>query len=79
VVAYWAALRAHQQEVANAEIETVLTGLSHKTGSARALTLNGLLTVGEADLGLREKLRPVLIASWGELPAEVQQQLLQYR
>ena len=77
--AFWERRRAHTLEVMKAEIQTVVAALSRKTGSARALTLNGLLMAGGGDERLGQTIRPALIAAWADLPSEAQRDLIQYR
>jgi hypothetical protein len=57
----------------------VLERLSRKTGSARALSLHGLLAAGDGNQALAQRVRPALIAAWADLPAETQEELIQYR
>jgi hypothetical protein len=76
---FWERRRAHEHELMKAETETVLASVSRKTGSARALTLHGLLMAGEGNSGIAQTIRPALVAAWADLPAETQQELIQYR
>jgi hypothetical protein len=77
--AFWEGRHEREQEFLKAAMTTVLESLSRKTGSARALTLNGLLVAGEGNHALAQGLRPALIAAWADLPAETQEELIQYR
>jgi hypothetical protein len=79
VQAFWTRRQAHQRELMKAEIQIVVAALSRKTGGARALTLNGLLTAGGGDQTLAQIVRPALIAAWTDLPVETQRELIQYR
>lgn len=77
--AFWKRREAHTRELMKAEIQTVVAALSQKTGSARALTLNGLLTAGAGDANLAQTIRPALIAAWTDLPRDTQSELIEYR
>jgi hypothetical protein len=77
--AFWTSFQAHQRELTSQSIKLALAGLPAKTGSARALTLDGILNAGGDDPALVQSLRPALIASWPDLPVDVQQNLIQYR
>jgi hypothetical protein len=79
VQAYWARRREREQALMKAAVTVVLESLPRKTGSARALTLNGLLAAGEQNPALAESVRPALIASWADLPAETREELILYR
>jgi hypothetical protein len=76
---FWERRRAHIQDLMKAEIQTVVANLPRRTTRVRALTLNGLLTVGAGDPAVDRTIRPALIAAWADLPAETQRQLIQYR
>jgi hypothetical protein len=76
---FWERRRAHTEELEKAEMAKVAAAVEHKSGRARALTLNGLLLTGLLDPGTAQKLRPALIAAWADLPAESQRDLIQYR
>jgi hypothetical protein len=76
---FWKGRAAHTKELEKAEMETVAAALPRKTGSARALTLNGLLTAGGGDPAIAQTIRPALIAVWKDLPSETQRELIQYR
>jgi hypothetical protein len=78
--AFWKSRQAHEQELTQAESEDLLANLSRKTGRARALTALGLLNAGRQSPlppALAEDLRLAVIASWKELPAGTQDQLIQ--
>jgi hypothetical protein len=75
--AFWTSFQAHQRELTSQSVKLALAGLPAKTGSARALTLDGILNAG--DPALVQSLRPALIAAWSDLPVDVQQTLVQYR
>jgi hypothetical protein len=75
----WEGRRAREQEFMKAAMTAVLESLSRKTGSARALTLHGLLASGDGNQALAQRVRPALIAAWTDLPAETQAELIQYR
>ncbi|HXI42725.1 MAG TPA: hypothetical protein VNH83_22275, partial [Bryobacteraceae bacterium] len=77
--AFWDRRQAHTQELMKTEIQTVVAALSRKTASARALTLNGLLTAGGGEQTTAQAIRPALIAAWTDLPSETQRDLIQYR
>jgi hypothetical protein len=77
--AYFERRRAHTQELLKSEMEAVVAALPAKTGSARALTLNGLLESDAVDPSLARTLRPALAAAWADLPAQTQTELIQYR
>lgn len=77
--AFWQRRQAHARELMKAEMERVVAVLPRKIGSACALTLNGLLMNGGDDADLALVIRPALIAAWQDLPAETQQELIQYR
>jgi hypothetical protein len=77
--AFWDRRRAHTRELMETEIQTVVAALSRKTGSARAVTLNGLLTAGGEEQAVAQAIRPALIAAWTDLPRATQQDLIQYR
>lgn len=70
---------ARIQELMKAEIQSTVAALPRKSGSARALTLNGLLMNAGEDPELTRAVRPALIAAWKDLPAETQQELIQFR
>ena len=76
---FWKRRAAHTQVLENAEMESVAAALARKTGSARALTLNGLLLAGGGDPAVAQTIRPALIAAWRDLPSETQRELIQYR
>jgi hypothetical protein len=77
--AFWERRHAHTRELMKAASQMVVAAVSRKTGRARALTLNGLLTAGEGEQSNAEKIRPALIAAWADLPRETQRELIQYR
>jgi hypothetical protein len=76
---FWERRQAHTQALAKAEMERVMAALAHKTASARALTLNGLLTASGSDQAIAPAVRVALIAVWSDLPGETQRELIQYR
>ena len=60
-------------------IEEVIAALPRKTGLARAVTLNTVLTSRDNDPSLIQSLKPLLVASWKDLPLSSQEDLLLYR
>jgi hypothetical protein len=76
---FWARRRAHSEQLMKAEVRTVVAALTRKTGSARALTLNGLLGAGGGDPVLGQTIRPALISAWSDLPGETQRTLIQFQ
>ncbi len=62
-----------------AAIGEVVSALPRKTGLARAVTLNTVLTSGDNDPSLIQSLKPLLIASWKDLPSAAQEDLLSNR
>ena len=76
---FWKRRQAHTKELTRAEIQIVLTALPRKVGRARAVTLNGIVSAAGDDPDLVKRLRPALIASWGDLPNDTQSQLIQFR
>ena len=76
---FWERRRAHTEELEKAEMAKVAAAVEHKSGRARALTLNGLLLTGLLDPGMAQRIRPALIAAWNDLPPEAQRDLIQYR
>jgi hypothetical protein len=77
--AFWERHQARTRELMKAEIQSVVAALPRKTGSARPLTLNGLLMNGDDDPAIAQVFRPALIAAWKDLPSDTQQELIQYR
>lgn len=76
---FWERRRAHAQALMKAEMAKVVVALPRKSGSARALTLNGLLMAGGWDQEMARTIRPALIAAWTDLPRDTQRELIQYR
>ena len=76
---FWQRRRAHTDLLLKAEMERVVAALPRKVGSARALTLDGLLTAAGSDQAIVAAVRPALIAAWNDLPGETQRELIQYR
>jgi hypothetical protein len=79
VKAFWERRREREQELMKGILEVVVEALPRKVGSARALTLNGVLAAPEADQALAARLRPALVAAWLDLPSETQSELIQSR
>jgi hypothetical protein len=76
---YWQRRQEHFRELIKAEVHEVLAALPQKTARARALTLEGVLMASGDDPALVQALRPDLVAVWGDLPAEIQRELIQFR
>jgi len=75
--AFWQRRQTRERELTQSEMQAVAAALPRKTGRARALTLNGLLTGG--DESVMQTIRPALIAAWADLPLATQQELIQSR
>jgi hypothetical protein len=71
--------QAHARELMTAEIQQLNAVLPQKVGTARALTLNGLIADGGGNPALIQAIRPALISAWQDLPPETQRELIQYR
>ena len=67
---------AHMLDLTKVEIQRTLEALPHKTGSARALTLNGLLTGGRLEPSIKARVKTALIAAWNDLPVDTQRELI---
>jgi hypothetical protein len=76
---FWKRFEAHRKELMRAEVADLASAVSSKTGSARAITLNTLLGAASDDPSLVQMLRPALIASWKDLPARTQEEMILYR
>ena len=75
---FWERLRAHQDELMRAEVEDLASKVSNKTGTAQAVTLNGMLRQSSNNASLVQSIRPALIACWKDLPPETQEQMILY-
>jgi len=73
---FWNRYQAHYRELMHAEVGDLASVVSRKTGTARAVTLNGMLRQVSDDPALVGSIRPALIACWKDLPAETQQEML---
>jgi hypothetical protein len=73
---FWNRYQAHYRELMRAEVGDLASVVSRKTGTARAVTLNGMLRQVSDDPALVQSIRPALIACWKDLPAETQQEML---
>jgi hypothetical protein len=70
---------ARTQELTRLVQRKVAEALPRKTGTARALTILGVLSAGEANSVNSAKLRAQLAPVWDELPLESQSEWIQYR
>lgn len=76
---FWTRHQAHEQELLHEETRQALAALPRKTGTAKARTVAGLITVPGDDAAVRDTLRPQLIAAWNDLPTDTRQDLIQNR
>jgi hypothetical protein len=77
---FWQRWQMHDRQLMQGETARVLEALPRKTGGTRAMTLYGLLRVGmEADPVLAQKVRPMLISAWNDLPEKERNYLIEYR
>jgi hypothetical protein len=76
---FWKQQFDRRNSFTKAAIDEVVAALPGKTGLARAVTLNTVLTSGGNDPSLIQNLKPLLVASWKDLPSSAQEDLLSYR
>jgi len=77
---YWQKRQAHERELMQAAVATTTAALPHKTGSARALTVQALAESSDLlSTAMASQMRKQLIAVWDELPERTKLELIQYR
>jgi hypothetical protein len=76
---FWKGRQAHTRELMKEEVKSLIAALPRKNRSARASTLNTVLTAGGDDSQVAQVIRPALIAAWEDLPRTTQMELIQYR
>jgi hypothetical protein len=75
--AFWTKYQAHVQDLLHAAAKEAVSALPAKKGPAKALTVEGVMSVSASDRELLQTLRPQLIAAWNDLPPDFQQDLIQ--
>lgn len=75
--AYWRRRQFHEQEILKTESKKVLAALPHKVGPARPLSAVGVLISEADDPAFVRAVRPILLATWNDLPEGDQQELIE--
>jgi hypothetical protein len=77
---YWRNRQAHERELMQDAVSSMTAALPHKTGRARALTVQALAESSDLlSTATAAQTRKQLIAVWGELPERKKLELIRYR
>lgn len=76
---FWERRNARTRELTSLALRKVAEALPRKQGTARALTILGMLSAGEKGSSGSGKLRAELAAVWDDLPRESQSEWILYR